>query len=160
MPRECSTLTRAALLSFVTACAGTLYAAEPPASTAVDQRGAALRFEGKLGPDDPRYRKDFEAFRLRFGPGDWAGTTITATSAWGNGESVDLWGWTGGAAAEWSSIFHDDQGYYFILYVNTAGSSHRMIALFRYILKDGTPGVAAASFPYHGESRSGRGNRR
>ena len=87
MPRECSTLARAAFLSFVAACAGTLYAAEPPASTAVDQRGAVLRFEGKLGPDHPNYRKDFEAFRLRFGPGDWAGTTINATSAWGMGRA-------------------------------------------------------------------------
>ena len=32
--------------------------------------------------------------------------------------------------------------------------SHRMVAGFRYVLKDGKPGVAVASFPFHGESEA------
>ena len=128
-----------------------------PATPAVEQRGVALSFDGKLGPDDPRYRKDFEAFRLRFGPGDWAGTAMQVTSAWGDNEGRDLWGWIDGSPAEWSPTFRDDRGDYFILYLHSAGSSQRVIAAFRYLLKDGTPGVAKASLPYHGEPKSGAG---
>ena len=48
---------------------------EPRAPTAVDHAGrTSVRSEAR--PDDPRFRKEFEAFQLRLGPGDWAGTTI------------------------------------------------------------------------------------
>src|SRR5262249_27322286 len=123
----------------------------------IDRRGVVLAFDLKLGPRDPGYRKDFEAFRLRFGPGDWTGAAIQVTSAWGDGQGTASWGWIDGAPAEWSRILRDRRGDYLILYLHAAGSSHRVIAAFRYLLKDGTFGVAEASFPFHGESKTGSG---
>ncbi len=158
MARRTDILVLAACMGCTLACVGTLVAAEPPAPAAVDRRGVDLLFGGKLGPDDLKFREGFQAFRLRFGRGDWSGTTVQVTSVWGDAEGKDLWGWVGGSPAEWSAVLHDDQGDYFILYLNPAGSSHQVVALFRYLLKDGTFGVAAALFPLQGESKSGAGN--
>ena len=158
MARRTGILVLATGIGFTMACAATLVADEPPAPAAVDRRGVDLIFAGKLGPDDPKHREGFQAFRLRFGRGDWAGTTMQVTSVWGDAEGKDLWGWAGGSPAEWSPVFHDDQGDYFVLYLDPGGTSHQVVALFRYLLKDGTFGVAAASFPFQGESKQGAEN--
>jgi hypothetical protein len=104
-------LVLAAGMGLSLAGAAPLVTSQPQESAAVDRRGAVLTFGGKLGPRDPKYRQGFQAFRLRFGPGDWAGTTIQMASAWGDSEGKDLWGWGGGSPAEWSPVFRDDRGY-------------------------------------------------
>src|SRR5437016_1060940 len=137
MARRSSILVLAAGMGLALAGAAPLVADEPPAPAAVDRRGAVLTFGGKLGPHDPKFREGFQAFRLRFGPGDWAGMAFQVVSAWGDSQGKDLWGWIDGSPAEWSPTLRDDRGDYFILYLHAAGSSHRVIAAFRYLLKDG-----------------------
>jgi tetratricopeptide (TPR) repeat protein len=159
MSRKSSLLVLAAGMGLTLAGAVPLVASEPPAPApaAVDPRGAVLTFDGKLGPNDPKYRKGFQAFRLRFWRGDWAGTSIQMGSAWGDSQGKDFWGWGGGSPAEWSPVLHDDRGHYFVLHLDTAGNSQQVIALFRYRLKDGTFGVAAALLPFRGESKTNQG---
>src|SRR5205085_1415431 len=86
MARRSRILVLAAVMGFTLGGVVPLVANEPPAPAAGDRRGAVLTFGGKLGPHDPKYREGFQAFRLRFGPGDWAGTAIQVASAWGDSQ--------------------------------------------------------------------------
>lgn len=110
-----------------------------------------LQFGRKLGPKDGGYKEGYESYVLRFGPGDWAGTTVKLASAWGDGDGKDLWGWTGGAEDAISEVTKDATGYFFIYSLKTAGSSTWVAANFRLERKDGSPAVAQARFRYDGK---------
>ncbi|MDG3007241.1 hypothetical protein [Paludisphaera mucosa] len=112
---------------------------------------AALGFSGRLGPNDEGYVPEFESYRLRFGPGDWAGTKIDLGSSWGEGSNAaDLWGWKDGTEARSSEVRRDAQGYYFIHSLRTAGHSRWVASLFRFTKKNGRHGVAQALYSYSG----------
>jgi Leucine-rich repeat (LRR) protein len=106
---------------------------------------------GKLGPKDQGYVPEFESYKLRFGPGEWAGTKVLVSSNWGEGSGAkDLWGWKDGAEARSSEVRLDRQGHYFIHSVRTAGHSRWVASLFRFSRKDGRSGVAQALYSYSG----------
>lgn len=111
----------------------------------------ASRFEfvKVLSAGEAGYREGRQSFKLRLGAGDWEGTEITESSAWGNGsDGKDLWGWGGGADVSCSEVSKDQAGYYFIYSLQAAGDSKWIAALFRYTMADGSKGVGQAIFPY------------
>ncbi len=112
---------------------------------------AALGCAGRLGPDDEGYLPDFDSYRLRFGPGNWAGTKIDVDMTWGEGnEGKDHWGWKDRAETRVSEVRRDAQGYYFIHSLAKAGHSRWVTSLFRFTRKDGRHGVAQSLHSYSG----------
>ncbi|SIO57578.1 Leucine Rich repeat-containing protein [Singulisphaera sp. GP187] len=115
------------------------------------QTVAALGFGGRLGPKDEGYLPDFESYKLRFGPGDWAGTKVLVSSNWGEGsDDADLWGWKDGTEARSSEVRRDAQGYYFVHSLRAAGHSRWVASLFRFARKDGRSGVAQSLYSFSG----------
>lgn len=112
---------------------------------------AVLGFDGKVGPKDEGYVPEFESYKLRFGPGDWAGTKIVLSSNWGEGtDGADLWGWKGGSEAKSSEVRRDPKGYYFIHSLRKDGHSRWIASLFRISTKNGRAGIAQALYSYSG----------
>ncbi|WP_165247353.1 leucine-rich repeat domain-containing protein [Paludisphaera soli] len=127
--------------------------APPAAKAAPGPRSAvAFGFGGKLGPKDEGFVPGFESYKLRFGPGDWAGARIVITSAWGDkNPDTDLWHWLNGLEVRTSDVLSDKDGAYFIYSLATANADDWIVANFRYTLRDGRNGVASAVIPYGGD---------
>ena len=93
----------------------------------------------------------FACFKMRLSAHDlWNGAAITESSAWGEGKNgTDLWGWTGGAAVRHGHVLRDEFGYFFIYGLEqNVGVSRTITVNFRYVLRDGSHGVASAYFSY------------
>jgi Leucine-rich repeat (LRR) protein len=130
----------------------------PAASASTPRSAVAFGFGGKLGPKDPGFVPGFESYKLRFGPGDWAGTRIIITSAWGDkNPETDLWNWPNGRDARATDALSDKDGYYFIYSLATANAANWVVANFRYTLRDGRHGVANALIPYQGDPKIDKG---
>ena len=117
----------------------------PPA----DPRAFVLRFDGSVREGEPGYRAEATSFRLRFGPGQWRGTAVGKSVAWGVGnQNKDHWGVGSGEATFSSEVREDADGAYFIFSLNgTDWESERVAVLFRLTLPDGRAGVATALIP-------------
>jgi Leucine-rich repeat (LRR) protein len=112
---------------------------------------AVLACDGRLGPKEEGYIPEFESYKLRFGPGDWAGTKISLSSSWGEGsDTADLWGYKDGTEARSSDVRRDARGDYFVHSLRDAGHSRWVASLFRFTKKDGRSGVAQALYSYSG----------
>ncbi len=125
--------------------------AQPPRSA------VAFGFAGKIGPKDEGFKPGFESYKLRFGPGDWAGARIIITSAWGDkNPDTDLWNWPSGLDVRCTDTLSDKDGSYIIYSLATANASDWIVADFRYTLRDGRHGVANALIPYQGDPKISR----
>ncbi|HVV98866.1 MAG TPA: WD40 repeat domain-containing protein [Planctomycetaceae bacterium] len=117
-----------------------------------DQRLACrLELVKLLEPDDAGYHEGFQNYKLGFGAGDWKGTQIVESSAWGDGtDGKDLWGYFQGEEVRISAVERERDRYGFVYSLKSGGSSKWISAMFRYTLTDGSAGVAQAQFPYSG----------
>ncbi|WP_074317728.1 hypothetical protein [Singulisphaera sp. GP187] len=105
---------------------------------AVTERSVvAFGFGGKVGPKDEGFIPGFESYKLRFGPGDWAGARIIVTSAWGDkNPDTDLWDWTGGLKVRCTDTLKDKDGFYVIDSLATANAPNWVVVNLRYTLRD------------------------
>lgn len=125
---------------------------EEVSTLAAPRSAVAFGFGGKLGPKDEDFVPGFETYRLRFGPGDWAGARIIITTAWGDkNPQTDLWNWPDGLNVRATDAKSDEKGSYFLYSLATANEASWVVANFRYTLRDGRHGVANAVIPYGGD---------
>lgn len=115
----------------------------------VDPRALVLRFDGPVAEGEVGSRPGWSSFRLRLPPGNWRGTTLGTSDAWGDGNSgKDHWGIGSGEKTACSRLMEDAGGYFFVFSVaGTRWESNWIAAMFRYTLADGQPGVATVLFP-------------
>ncbi|WP_406700114.1 hypothetical protein V5E97_14870 [Singulisphaera sp. Ch08] len=132
--------------------AATAPAGAPPIAT--ERSALAFGYGGKIGPQEEGFIPGFESYKLRFGPGDWAGARIIVSSAWGDeNPSTDLWDWTGGLNVRCTDVKSDKDGFYIIYSLATANAAKWVVVNFRYTLRDGRHGVANALIPYQGNAK-------